>query len=72
MSRPVDPVITALRQARVEQGYSIHAASRALGFKSPSIVGMWESGVRRPSINDAHRYAQLLGLTLLPVESVAE
>lgn len=62
MSAP-DPILVTLRRKRMAQGLSISAAGTRLGL-SKAIVGMWETGIRKPHLAQVRAYANLLGVDL--------
>ncbi len=53
-----------LRELRLENGLTQEEVAKALGFSSPSIIAMWESGDRMPRTEKLNAIAELFGCTV--------
>lgn len=53
-----------LRELRLENGLTQEAVAKALGFSSPSIISMWESGDRMPRTEKLVALARLYNCTV--------
>jgi len=58
------PLIGSLRKERMSRGLSLRKFSKRVGY-CPSMVGEWERGARRISLDALVNFAQALGFELV-------
>lgn len=69
--RPVDPIVAALRDARVERGTSQLTLALEMGVSQP-VLSAWEVGKNQPGLAMLRRWTALLGLDLILAGTVDE
>lgn len=64
----IDPITTALMQARQAQKLSLLEVGSRMGRKTAQSVWQWENVTRSPSLINVHQWARALGFKLVLAE----
>ena len=62
----------ALKQIRLKNGFTQKYVAKTLGFKSNSIVSMWESGARMPITENLIKLAGMYNCTVDELLALAD
>lgn len=61
---PRDPLIAALKAARIEQGLTQIEVARRMGRSTSQVICHWENAARSPSLISLNEWAYALGCEL--------